>query len=86
MPGPGVLPHTEGAGYYGRMRRLILALVLAAPALAADPAVEDQTLFAAGDGGYHTYRIPSLITTEGRRRYSRSARGGRPAAGTGRGH
>jgi sialidase-1 len=64
LPGPGVLPHTEGAGYYGRMRRLILALVLAAPALAADPAVEEQTLFQAGDGGYHTYRIPSLITTK----------------------
>ena len=46
------------------MRRLILALVLAAPALAADPAVEEQTLFQAGDGGYHTYRIPSLITTK----------------------
>jgi sialidase-1 len=47
------------------MRHLTLALVLTAPVVAADPAVKEQTLFAAGDGGYHTYRIPSLITTKG---------------------
>ena len=47
------------------MRPLTLLLVLSLPALAADPAVEEQTLFEAGEGGYHTYRIPSLITTKG---------------------
>ncbi|HKB02987.1 MAG TPA: sialidase family protein [Gemmataceae bacterium] len=46
------------------MRTLTLVLVLAFPVLAADPVVEEQTLFSAGDGGYHTYRIPSLITTK----------------------
>src|SRR5688500_7910916 len=47
------------------MRTLSLSLILALPAVAAEPAVEEQTLFEAGDGGYHTYRIPSLITTKG---------------------
>jgi sialidase-1 len=47
------------------MRSLTVLLILALPAAAADPAVEEQTLFQAGDGGYHTYRIPSLIATKG---------------------
>jgi sialidase-1 len=46
------------------MGPVTLSLLLTLPSLAADPAVEEQTLFQAGDGGYHTYRIPSLITTK----------------------
>jgi len=46
-----------------RVLTLFAALVLAATAAAAD--VEEQTLFQAGTGGYHTYRIPSLIVTKG---------------------
>ena len=41
---------------------LHVALVFAMPSRAAD--VEEQTLFQIGDGGYHTYRIPSLIVTK----------------------
>jgi sialidase-1 len=41
---------------------LLTALALASSAPAAD--VEEQTLFQAGEAGYHTYRIPSLIVTK----------------------
>ena len=46
------------------MRPLTLSLLVALPLIAADPVVEEQTLFEAGHDGYHTYRIPSLITTK----------------------
>lgn len=48
------------------MRRLafLLSLVFLPPLAAADPAVEEQVLFRAGEGGYHTYRIPSVIVTK----------------------
>jgi sialidase-1 len=42
-----------------------LIVVVARPAAAADPALDEQVLFKAGEGGYHTYRIPSLIVTKG---------------------
>ena len=38
---------------------LLAALALIAPARAAEPV--QSALFTAGEGGYHTYRIPSLI-------------------------
>ncbi|MBI1913308.1 MAG: CocE/NonD family hydrolase [Planctomycetes bacterium] len=47
-----------------------VALPPGAPARAGDadkktaPVLEQQTLFKAGTGGYHTYRIPSLIVTK----------------------
>lgn len=41
-----------------------LALLLAAPALLAAAApFEETVVFRAGEGGYHTYRIPALLTT-----------------------
>jgi sialidase-1 len=46
------------------MRIVILLLVVASHLVAAEPRVEEQTLFQAGDGSYHTYRIPSLIVTK----------------------
>jgi sialidase-1 len=51
-------------GFPGASRRLIAALLLlagTAPARAAGP--EQGPLFVAGVGGYHTYRIPSLLVT-----------------------
>jgi sialidase-1 len=48
----------------GIPRRLIAALLLlagAAPARAAGP--EQAPVFRSGQGGYHTYRIPSLLVT-----------------------
>src|SRR5262245_49802416 len=47
------------------MRSVLLSLMFAAPVAAADPRVEEYTLFPAGEGGYHIYRIPSLIVTKG---------------------
>jgi sialidase-1 len=41
---------------------LLAAFLIAGSVRAAD--VEDQTLFQAGEGGYHTYRIPSLIVAK----------------------
>jgi sialidase-1 len=52
-------------GFPGSLRRLIAALLLlagVAPARAAGP--EQAPVFAAGRGGYHTYRIPSLLVTK----------------------
>src|SRR5262249_33493084 len=43
----------------------ILVLVAAAGPVAADSIPDEQVLFKVGDGGYHTYRIPSLIVTNG---------------------
>jgi sialidase-1 len=43
------------------MRRLIAALVLSAAAWAVPPV--EVGVFRAGEGGYHTYRIPALLTT-----------------------
>jgi sialidase-1 len=40
-----------------------LLIALGRPAAGAD--VDEQTIFQAGEGGYHTYRIPSLIATRG---------------------
>jgi sialidase-1 len=44
---------------------IVSGCLLAVPAAAADPVIDEQVLFKAGDGGYHTYRIPSLIVTKG---------------------
>lgn len=41
---------------------MLLFFLMAAPALAAEP--EQSTLFSAGQNGYHTYRIPSLIVAK----------------------
>jgi sialidase-1 len=43
---------------------LTLSFLLAATTLAADGLTE-TTVFTAGEGGYHTYRIPALIVTKG---------------------
>jgi sialidase-1 len=34
------------------------------PAREGDAAIDEQPVFTAGEGGYHTYRIPSLIVTK----------------------
>jgi len=41
-----------------------LFLVLALPAVAAEPVLEKQPLFEADTGGYATYRIPGLVVTD----------------------
>src|SRR5437870_8057257 len=41
---------------------LLLALFPCQPGLAAEPLVQGP-VFTAGEGGYHTYRIPSVIVT-----------------------
>ena len=46
------------------MRRLALPVVLAALAAAAASGPESQPLYVSGEDGYHTYRIPALITTK----------------------
>jgi sialidase-1 len=46
------------------MRMAISVAILFASFAAAAPAVEEQVIFRAGEGGYHTYRIPSLIVTK----------------------
>jgi sialidase-1 len=49
---------------YESQRQAILALLmLAASAVYADPLLTSADLFVAGTGGYHTYRIPSVIAT-----------------------
>src|SRR3954463_4687760 len=45
------------------MRHLLL-LILALPAVAAEPALDKQVLFEANTGGYATYRIPGLVVTD----------------------
>lgn len=48
------------------MNRTHLAFILAlaaAPGSADGPAVEQVPVFVSGEGGYHTYRIPSLLVT-----------------------
>lgn len=60
-------PHLAGAKRprYSSVS-LAAAVTLAAcipPALAADPAIEQVPVFVAGEGNYHTYRIPSLLVT-----------------------
>ncbi len=42
----------------------ILAAVLIGAAVQQQPMVEETVVFKAGEGGYHTYRIPSLIVTQ----------------------
>ncbi len=50
-------------------RRLSLSLIVVlttfAQALAKSPLLEKQELFVAGEGGYPSYRIPSLVVTPG---------------------
>lgn len=47
------------------MPRLFVATACAASVLAAaDPAIQQEDLFAGGTGGYHTYRIPALVVTK----------------------
>lgn len=48
-----------------RVWTCLLAVILCAPALAAEPLLEKQELFAAGQGGYPSYRIPALVVTPG---------------------
>src|SRR5262249_15992791 len=43
----------------------ILVLVAAAGPVPADSVPDEQSLLKVADGGYHTYRIPSLIVTNG---------------------
>src|SRR5262245_46861154 len=43
---------------------VFLVLVLAVPARSAEP--EQTPLFVSGQDGFHTYRIPSLLTTRQR--------------------
>jgi len=44
-----------------RLSTLALILIIAAPTLAAEPV--QTPVFVSGEGGYHTYRIPSVIVT-----------------------
>lgn len=44
--------------------RTLLLLVLALPAVAAEPILDKITVFEAGTGGYAVYRIPALVCTE----------------------
>jgi len=41
----------------------ILSIALASTAVAVEPLLEDSELWTAGNDGYHTYRIPSLLVT-----------------------
>lgn len=49
------------------MKHILLAVVLSLAAgnitLSAEPLLEKQELFAAGEGGYPSYRIPALVVT-----------------------
>lgn len=42
----------------------IISAVLVLAFVSVGPAIEDAVLFKAGEGGYHTYRIPALIVTQ----------------------
>jgi sialidase-1 len=42
---------------------LLVPLILLSVATAAEPALQPITLFREGEGGYHNYRIPSVIRT-----------------------
>ncbi|MGC1275152.1 MAG: sialidase family protein [Planctomycetaceae bacterium] len=44
---------------------VLCILLLVAPAAADDPEIEQDVVFAAGEDGYHTFRIPSLIAADG---------------------
>jgi sialidase-1 len=44
-------------------RLLVLVLLLSFPSLAAEPFLEKQNLFDAGEGGYDLYRIPGTVVT-----------------------
>lgn len=44
--------------------RYLFPLLLALPAVAAEPVLETQVLFKAGTAGYATYRIPGLVVTD----------------------
>ena len=52
--------HT-GPRHLAQLPMLLCAVAL--PSLADDPPIETSALFVAGEGGYHTYRIPAMVVS-----------------------
>ena len=85
-PAGGVSWGKPFLGDDGAMPRLLFTIsILVLSSLShlchADEPLVHQSVFRAGEGGYHTYRIPSLIVTP-RGRSWRFARGGRKGPAT----
>ena len=56
--------HPPALSLAGTPARLLLTALLAAASGAAGGAMDEQPVYASGQGGYHTYRIPALLRTK----------------------
>ena len=61
--GSGTVPAPEVNGMAATMLALAILCAAAAPLDACGETLEQRAVFTAGEGSYHTYRIPSLIVT-----------------------